>query len=217
MIVNEEAVQHILHQVEPVILVAATKYVSEKEIEKLEANGCMYFGENRVQSFLEKYDQYHGKGHWHFIGTLQRNKVKYIIDKVELIHSVNTLALISEIEKQAAYHNIQMHILLEINVAEEETKQGFSIDEIDDALQLCICSPHIVVDGFMMMAPFVEPEQTRLYFKKLKNLLIQYKHKYPQCPLQDLSMGMSNDFQIAIEEGATYVRIGRALFQEEKL
>jgi len=213
MIVNEQAVKAILNEVGSEHLVAATKYVDEKEVEKLENLGVLYFGENRVQAFLEKYEKYHGKGHWHFIGTLQSNKVKYIIDKVDLIHSINTLKLIKEVEKQASKINKVMDILLEVNIADEETKQGFDTNDIIEAMNLIKECPHIHVKGLMMMAPNIDPEDTRIYFKKTKQLLDELKEKYPEYSLDVLSMGMSQDYKIALEEGSTFVRIGRALFQ----
>ena len=215
MKVNKQEVKRILEEVSPAKLVAATKYVDETQVEELEKCGCLYYGENRVQAFLEKYELYHGKGHWHFIGTLQRNKVKYIIDKVELIHSINTLALIKEVEKQASKNNLVIHVLLEINIADEESKQGFDQNQVIEAMNLVEECPHIIVDGLMMMAPNIEPEETRVYFQKTKELLNSLKQQYPQYPLQELSMGMSQDYKIALEEGATIVRIGRALFQDE--
>lgn len=213
MRVNENAVQEILKEVGNQHLVAATKYVDEKEIEKLEELGVQYFGENRVQAFLEKYEQYQGLGHWHFIGTLQCNKVKYIIDKVELIHSVNTLKLIKEIEKQANKIQKDIDILLEVNIADEESKQGFDQKDIFEAMNLIHECPHIHVKGLMMMAPNIDSEETRIYFKKTKELLETLKNKYPEYSLDTLSMGMSQDYQIALEEGSSFVRIGRALFQ----
>ena len=214
MKVNSKAVKEILNSISPVTLVAATKYVGVNEINELEALGCLIYGENRVQAFLDKYEKYQGNGRWHFIGTLQTNKVKYIIDKVDLIHSVNTLSLIKEIEKQASKHNINIHILLEVNIADEQSKQGFDQNDIYDAMNLCLECPHIIVDGLMMMAPYIEPEQTRVYFRNTKLLLNVLKDKYPQYPLNQLSMGMSNDYPIAIEEGATMVRIGSSLFED---
>lgn len=213
MIVNEQAVKDILNEVGSEHLVAATKYVDETEIEKLEQLGVKYFGENRVQAFLEKYEKYHGQGHWHFIGTLQSNKVKYIIDKVELIHSVNTLKLIKEIEKQANKIDRKIDILIEVNIADEESKQGFDISEIDEAMNLIQQCPHIHLRGLMMMAPNIDPEQTRIYFQKTKTLLDSLKQKYPEYKLDILSMGMSQDYKIALQEGSTFVRIGRALFE----
>lgn len=215
MIVNKEAVESILNEIKPATLVAATKYVDVHEIEELEKCGCLYFGENRVQAFLDKYEKYEGKGHWHFIGTLQSNKVKYIIDKVELIHSINTLKLIEEVEKQAKKHDLKVHVLLEVNIADEKSKQGFDKNQIREAMNLCVKCPHIVVDGLMMMAPNIEVEETRIYFKNTKQLLDELKQEYQQYPLKELSMGMSQDYKIALEEGATLVRIGRALFKDE--
>ena len=214
MKVNSKAVKEILNSISPATLVAATKYVGVNEINELEALGCLIYGENRVQSFLDKYEKYHGKGRWHFIGTLQTNKVKYIIDKVDLIHSVNTISLIKEIEKQATKHSLNIHVLLEVNIADEQSKQGFDQNDIHDAMNLCLECPHIIVDGLMMMAPYIEPEQTRVYFRNTKLLLDDLKQKYPQYPLNQLSMGMSNDYPIALEEGATMVRIGSSLFED---
>lgn len=215
MKVNQQAVSDILQSVQPATLIAATKYVDETQIEELEKCGCMYYGENRVQALLDKYEKYHGKGHWHFIGTLQCNKVKYIIDKVELIHSINTLKLIKEVEKQASKHDLMMRVLLEVNIADEESKQGFDQNDIKEAMDLCLQCPHIIVDGLMMMAPNIEVEDTRIYFQKTRILLEQLQKEYPQYPLKELSMGMSQDYKVALEEGATMVRIGRALFQED--
>lgn len=213
MIVNEQAVKDILEEVGSEHLVAATKYVDETEIEKLEKLGVKYFGENRVQAFLEKYEKYHGQGHWHFIGTLQTNKVKYIIDKVELIHSVNTLRLIKEIQKQAAKIDKTMDILIEVNIADEQSKQGFDVHEINEAMALLKECPHVKLRGLMMMAPNIDPEQTRIYFQKTVALLNQLKNEYPEYQLDILSMGMSQDYRIALQEGSTFVRIGRALFE----
>lgn len=215
MKVNKQAINNILEEIKPARLIAATKYVDEKEIEELENCGCLYYGENRVQAFLDKYDKYHGSGHWHFIGTLQKNKVKYIIDKVELIHSVNSYGLIDELEKQASKRGIKVHVLIQVNIAREESKHGFEEDEMSQVMEYVRKCPSLIVDGLMMMAPHIEPEDTRIYFKKTKDLLKQLKEKYPEYPLNELSMGMSQDYKIALEEGATLVRIGRALFEEE--
>lgn len=214
MKVNESEVLRILKYIQPANLVAATKYVGIEEINHLETLNCLIYGENRVQDFLRKYEQYNGSGKWHFIGTLQTNKVKYIIDKVDLIHSVNSIKLIKEIEKQANKINKEIHILLEVNIANETTKQGFNEKDILNAMSLICDCPHIIVDGLMMMAPYIDKEATRIYFKRTKQLLDDLKRLYPKYPLNELSMGMSNDYDIALEEGATMVRIGSALFEE---
>lgn len=214
MKVNQESVQNILDDVRPAKLIAATKYVGVEEIKELEKCGCLFYGENRVQAFLDKYKKYRGNGHWHFIGTLQRNKVKYIIDKVELIHSVNSYGLIDELEKQGSKINRRIHILLQVNIAKEDSKHGFNAEEMKDVLSYVEQCSYLVVHGLMMMAPNIEPEETRVYFKRTRELLEQLKKEFPHQPLNELSMGMSQDYKIALEEGATLVRIGSALFDE---
>ena len=213
MIANEEAVKEILAQVKDAKLVAATKYVDYHEIEKLEALGVKYFGENRVQAFLEKYEHYHGNGEFHFIGTLQTNKVKYIIDKVTLIHSIASYSLIDEVEKQARKHELKMPILVQVNVAKEESKHGFEVEEIEEVFDYLKKCPHLEVKGLMMMAPNINHEETRVYFKQTKELFYDSKNKYPEFPMSEISMGMSNDYHEAMECGATLVRIGSALFK----
>lgn len=213
MDVNELAVKEVLGGINGAKLIAATKYVGVEEINKLEKLGVKYFGENRVQAFLEKYENYHGNSEFHMIGTLQPNKVKYIIDKVTLIHSVDSYSLIKEIEKQAKKHNLIMDILIQVNIAKEESKHGFEIEEIEEVFDSLINYPHVNVRGLMMMAPNIEPEQTRKYFKQTQDLLVRLKNKYPSYSLTELSMGMSNDYQIALEYGATMIRIGSALFK----
>lgn len=214
MKVNNKETVRILDEVKPAKLVAATKYVGVEEIEELEKLGCLYYGENRVQAFLDKFEKYKGQGHWHFIGTLQRNKVKYIIDKVELIHSVNSYGLIDEIEKQATKKKIKIHVLLQVNIAKEESKHGFNEEEMEDVLDYITKKESIVVDGLMMMAPNIDVEKTRVFFRKTKELQEKLAILYPQYPLNELSMGMSHDYTVALEEGATIVRIGSALFNE---
>ena len=194
-------------------LIAATKYVGIDEINKLENLGVMYFGENRVQAFLEKYQKYNGNCKFHMIGTLQPNKVKYIIDKVDLIHSVDSYSLIKEIEKQANKHNLVMKVLIQVNIAKEESKHGFKVEEIEEVFDTLKNYPHIEVKGLMMMAPNIEAEKTREYFKLTQDLFNKLKIKYPEYSLTELSMGMSNDYKIALEYGATMVRIGSSLFK----
>lgn len=215
MIVNTEETKRLLEAVKPAKLVAATKYINEKEVEKLEDCGVTIYGENKVQDFLKKYEDYHGKGVWHFIGTLQTNKVKYIIDKVKMIHSVANYRLIDEIEKQAAKHDLVMDILLQVNIAKEESKHGFNEEEMKEVMEYVKTKPHINPKGLMMMAPNIEPEETRKYFKATKDLLTQLQKDFPEYQLTELSMGMTHDFKIAVEEGSTMVRLGHALFSEE--
>lgn len=149
-----------------------------------------------------------------FIGTLQRNKVKYIIDKVDLIHSVDSYELLDELQKQAHKNKLIVHILIQVNIAREESKHGFDENEIVQVMEYMKKCPSLIVDGLMMMAPNIEPEKTRIYFQKTRDLLKEMKKQYPDYPLHELSMGMSHDYHIALKEGATLVRIGRALFQK---
>lgn len=213
MIVNETAVKQILNEVQPATLVAATKYVDEKEIEKLEALGVQCFGENRVQAFLDKYEKYYGQGDFHFIGTLQPNKVKYIIDKVKLIHAVDRYSLMKEIEKQAAKHDLVMPVLIQVNIAKEESKHGFEVEEIDEVFNSLKDYPHVKVRGLMMMAPHIESSETERYFKMTQELLQRLQKDYPMYQLDQLSMGMSNDYHEALKHGSTMIRIGSALFK----
>ena len=213
MIVNEEAVKKILEEVKPAKLVAATKYVDVKEIEKLEKLGVTCFGENRVQAFLEKYENYHGNGEFQFIGTLQPNKVKYIIDKVTLIHAVDRYSLLKEIEKQAAKRDLEMPVLIQVNIAKEDSKHGFEMEEIDGVFSNLKDYPHVKVRGLMMMAPHIESSETEKYFKMTQELLQRLQKEYPMYQLDQLSMGMSNDYHEALKHGSTMIRIGSALFK----
>ena len=213
MIVNEEAVKKILEEVKPAKLVAATKYVDVKEIEKLEKLGVTCFGENRVQAFLEKYENYHGNGEFQFIGTLQPNKVKYIIDKVTLIHAVDRYSLLKEIEKQAAKRDLEMPVLIQVNIAKEDSKHGFEVEEIDEVFSNLKDYHHVKVRGLMMMAPHIESSETEKYFKMTQELLQRLQKEYPMYQLDQLSMGMSNDYHEALNHGSTMIRIGSALFK----
>ena len=213
MIVNEEAVKKILEEVKPAKLVAATKYVDVHEIEKLEELGVTCFGENRVQAFLEKYEKYHGNGEFQFIGTLQPNKVKYIIDKVTLIHAVDRYSLLKKIEKQAAKRDLEMPVLIQVNIAKEESKHGFEVEEIDEVFNSLKDYPHVKVRGLMMMAPHIESSETEKYFKMTQELLQRLQKDYPMYQLDQLSMGMSNDYHEALKHGSTMIRIGSALFK----
>ena len=214
MIVNEEAVKKILEEVKPAKLVAATKYVDVHEIEKLEELGVTCFGENRVQAFLEKYEKYHGNGEFQFIGTLQPNKVKYIIDKVDLIHSVDSVKLAETIEKEAAKHNLTANILIEVNVAQEESKFGLKTEEVLPFIEKIANFKHIKVCGLMTIAPFVDnPEENRQIFANLHKLSVDINEKnIDNVYVNILSMGMTNDYEVAIEEGATMVRVGTGIF-----
>lgn len=178
--------------------------------------GAREFGENKVQEIMEKYDKLPGDINWHLIGHLQRNKVKYIIDKVKLIHSVDSLRLAEEISKEAVKHNCHMDILLEVNVAQEESKFGFTCEEVIEAVESIAKLPDITVTGLMTIAPFVEnPEENRGVFQKLKKISVDIEAKnIDNVYMRDLSMGMTGDYEVAVEEGATFVRVGTGIFGE---
>lgn len=211
--VNQKRVNEIINEIKPATLVAATKYASIEDLYELEKVGVTIFGENQVQSLLEKYKNYNGKSKFHMIGTLQTNKVKYIIDKVNLIHSVANYRLIDEIDKQSKKHNKNMDILIQVNIAKEDSKHGFLEEELDDVFEYLKNKSNLNPRGLMIMAPNIDPEKTEIYFKKAKELLNTLKNKFSNYNLTDLSMGMSNDYQYAIKHGATLVRVGSLLFE----
>lgn len=211
--VNQKRVNEIINEIKPATLVAATKYASIEDLYELEKVGVTIFGENQVQSLLEKYKNYNGKSKFHMIGTLQTNKVKYIIDKVNLIHSVANYRLIDEIDKQSKKHNKNMDILIQVNIAKEDSKHGFLEEELDDVFEYLKNKSNLNPRGLMIMAPNIDPEKTEIYFKKAKELLNTLKNKFSNYNLTDLSMGMSNDYQYAIKNGATLVRVGSLLFE----
>ena len=178
--------------------------------------GAREFGENKVQEIMDKYDKLPQDINWHLIGHLQRNKVKYIIDKVKMIHSVDSMRLAEEISKEAVKKSVHMDILLEVNVAGEESKFGFSCEEAAKEVENIAALPGIPVQGLMTIAPFVEnPEDNREVFRKLKKLSVDIASKnIDNVFMRDLSMGMTGDYEVAIEEGATLVRVGTGIFGE---
>lgn len=198
---------------EEVLLVAVTKNQDVTSIQKVIDNGIIHIGENRVQELIKKYDEIKG-AKWHFIGNLQRNKVKYIIDKVYMIHSLDRLPLAKEINKQAAKLNRIMPVLVQINIAKEATKSGLAYEEAVEFIEGLKDYPYLRVMGLMTMAPLVDnPEKVRPYFKQMKDLFDQLKGKnFPHTDIKYLSMGMTNDYEVAISEGSNLVRVGRAIF-----
>ena len=198
---------------EDIIMLAATKTVDVDSINYAISKGIDYIGENKVQELLSKYDGI-SPVHKHLIGHLQTNKVKDIIDKVELIHSVDSLKLAKEISKQALKKNLFMDILIEVNIGDEESKWGFKPDEIEDALREISLLPNIKVKGLMAIPPICEEsEENRKYFKEMYKLFIDIgTKKIDNVSMDILSMGMSDDFDVAVEEGANLIRLGTALF-----
>lgn len=197
-----------------VTLVAVSKTKPVSMLQEVYDLGIRVFGENKVQEIRDKYEALPADIEWHMIGHLQTNKVKYIIDKVKLIHSVDSLRLAETIEKEAEKHNCTADILLEVNVAEEESKFGLKTEEVIPVYEKILQYSHINVRGLMTIAPFVEnPEKNRPIFADLHKLYVDIKRKnIDNGTMSILSMGMTNDYEVAIEEGATMVRIGTGIF-----
>lgn len=197
-------------------LIAVSKFRSIEELEEIVACGLTELGENRVQELLQKYPVFEGRVNWHLIGTLQKNKVKYIIDKVSLIHSVDSVSLAEEIEKQAAKKTLTANVLLQVNVAKEESKHGFDEEELEEALPKLAQLKHVRIRGMMVIAPDIEnSEYLQKLFEKSRNIfdnLMKKTQNYDNMDIEILSMGMTNDYETAIECGSNMVRIGRALF-----
>ena len=199
---------------EEVTLIAVSKTKPVETLQEAYDLGVRIFGENKVQELTAKYEALPKDIHWHMIGHLQTNKVKYIIDKAELIHSVDSLKLAETIEKEAAKHDLIADILVEGNVAEEESKFGMKMEEVIPFVEKVSAFPHVRVRGLMTIAPFVEdPEENRSIFADLHKLYIDIKKKnHDNDTVSVLSMGMTNDYEVAIEEGATMVRVGTGIF-----
>ena len=199
-----------------VTLIAVSKTKPLPMLESIYQAGIREFGENKVQELCEKQEALPSDIHWHMIGHLQRNKVKQTIDKACLIHSVDSIRLAKQIEEEAAKRNKIMPILIAVNVAEEESKFGITIPETEAFVREISVYPHILIKGLMTIAPFVEnPEDNRIYFYNLKQLFVDINQKNIDNVCMDiLSMGMTNDYEIAIEEGATHIRVGTGIFGE---
>ena len=197
-----------------VTLIAVSKTKPVEMLWEAYDAGCRDFGENKVQELLDKYEVMPKDIRWHMIGHLQRNKVKYIVDKVFLIHSVDSLRLAEEISKEAVRKNVTVNILVEVNVAGEETKFGTSCDEAKQLVRDIAKLPNVCIKGLMTIAPFVDNgEKNRQYFRNLKKILVDIiQENIDNVNMETLSMGMTGDYPVAVSEGATYVRVGTAIF-----
>lgn len=199
-----------------VTLIAVSKTKPVSDIEEVLTTGILDYGENKVQELSDKYEVLPKNIRWHMIGHLQRNKVKYIVGKVELIHSVDTYRLAEEINIQAKKQNVIVPILVEVNIAHEESKFGISAEDAILLVEEISKLENIRIKGLMTIAPYVEnPEDNRLYFRKIKQLSVDITNKNIDNVLMEiLSMGMTGDYMVAIEEGATMVRVGTGIFGE---
>ena len=201
---------------EEVRLIAVSKTKPVSDIEEVLTTGILDYGENKVQELSDKYDVLPKNIRWHMIGHLQRNKVKYLIGKTVLIHSVDSLRLAEQIEHEAAKADTIMNVLIEVNVAGEESKFGTTCNEAIELVRAVAALKHVKIKGLMTIAPFTDnPEDNHIYFKKLKQLSADIKSKnIDNVDMDELSMGMTGDYEVAIEEGATMVRVGTGIFGE---
>lgn len=197
-----------------VTLVAVSKTKPVEMIREAMETGTVDFGENKVQELCEKTEAIPEPLNWHLIGHLQRNKVKYIVDKAHLIHSVDSLRLAEQINLEAEKKGIICPVLIEVNVAKEDSKFGVFPEDTLALVTEISRLPHVKVKGLMTIAPFVEnPEENRIHFRNLRELNIDIKSKnIDNIDMDILSMGMTGDFEVAIEEGATHVRVGTGIF-----
>lgn len=212
----QDACRSVGRDPEEVTLIAVSKTKPVELLQEAYQAGARDFGENKVQEIMDKYPQLPSDIRWHMIGHLQRNKVKYIVDKAAMIHSVDSLRLAQTIEQEAAKHDVQVPILLEVNVAEEDSKFGLKMDEVLPLIEAIAEFPHIRVCGLMTIAPYVEnAEENRMFFRQLKKLSVDIEAKnINNVNMSVLSMGMTGDYQVAVQEGSTMVRVGTGIFGE---
>ena len=194
-------------------LITVSKQISVDRIEEARAAGAVVFGENKIQDAIPKIEQMEAEGiFWHFIGHLQKNKIKFLDERFDLIHSVDSFELAEKIAKHYHSENRVQRILLQVNVSGEAAKFGMEPKELEKQMAEFFQLQGIQVEGLMTIPPFdSDPENSRRYFSRLRELREQYE-KQNELPLNELSMGMSNDFEVAVEEGATLVRVGTAIF-----
>ena len=210
----EEACKKVNRDPDEVTLIAVSKTKPVEMLKEAYEAGARVFGENKVQEIVDKYDQMPSDVKWHMIGHLQRNKVKYIVDKVAMIHSVDSLSLAETIEKEAEKKNVVVPILIEVNVAEEESKFGLKPEEVLSFIEQIADFSHIQIKGLMTIAPYVEnAEENREIFRELKKLSVDIAAKnINNVTMSVLSMGMTGDYMVAVQEGATMVRVGTGIF-----
>lgn len=214
----ENACRNAGRNFDEVTLIAVSKTKPVSMLMEAYEQGQREFGENKVQEILEKYEIMPKDIHWHMIGHLQRNKVKYIVDKVVLIHSVDSLRLAQEISREAVKKNLTVSVLIEVNVADEESKFGVSAEDTLPLVRQIALLPGICIKGLMTIAPYVEnSEENRQYFKILRQLAVDITRKnIDNVSMNILSMGMSGDYEVAVEEGASLVRVGTGIFGERQ-
>lgn len=200
-----------------VTLLAVSKTKPLEDLEKAYKVGIRDFGENKVQELMSKEENFHKDVRWHFIGKLQTNKVKYLVSKVFLIHSLSSIKLLNQIEKEFGKHDQMANVLIEINIGMEDSKSGILPNEIDELIDEIEKCSHVKAKGIMVIIPKGTSKSNREYFKKTKNIFEKYKkNNYKNVTMEILSMGMTHDYSEAIEEGSTLVRIGTGIFGERE-
>jgi hypothetical protein len=209
-----EACQRVGRDPKEVTLIAVSKTKPLSDIEEVMKTGCVDFGENKVQELCDKEENVSKPVNWHLIGHLQTNKVKYIVEKAALIHSVDSLKLAQCIQKEAEKKGVVVPVLIQVNIAEEDTKFGLAKEEVLGVIEEVSKLSNVKIKGLMTIAPFVDdPEENRVHFQNLHQLFIDIKEKtINNVDMEILSMGMTGDYQVAVEEGATMVRVGTGIF-----
>lgn len=201
-------------QVDEITLIAVSKTVEPELIEASIQMGVLHLGENKPQEIVRKQPLIKGPVQWHMIGNLQSNKVRQIVDKVAMIHSVDSVKLATEISKRATALDLVMPVLLQVNIGDESQKGGLDVTTVEAAAREIADMPGLKIQGLMCIAPYLEePEAVRPYFRKMKSLFEHLKEiEYNGIDMVHLSMGMTHDFEVAIEEGATMIRVGTGLY-----
>lgn len=210
----EDACRRAGRNTDEVLLIAVSKTKPVSMIEDAMKAGAVDFGENKPQELRDKYEVLPKDLNWHMIGHLQKNKIKYVISRACLIHSVDTVELAEAINREAGKTDRIVPVLMEINIGNEESKFGITVEDAEENLRKMAELPNLTIKGLMAIAPFVEePEENRGYFKQMKRLLddLNAKEILPE-PMTELSMGMTGDYEVAIEEGSTMVRVGTGIF-----
>ena len=212
----KKACEKVGRDVNEVTLIAVSKTKPYTAIEEALPTGVKDYGENKVQELCDKYEILPKDIKWHMIGHLQRNKVKYLVGKASLIHSVDSIRLAEQIEKEYAKADEIANILIEVNMAQEESKFGITSEETEQLVREMAKFPHIRIKGLMTIAPYTDnPESNRVYFRNMKKLSVDIENKnIDNVSMSVLSMGMTGDYQVAVEEGATLVRVGTGIFGE---
>ncbi|BDR67402.1 YggS family pyridoxal phosphate-dependent enzyme [Clostridium tetani] len=195
-------------------LIAVSKTKPIEDIDKAYNLGIRDFGENKVQELVEKIDKFQKEDiRWHLIGHLQRNKVKYIVGKVYLIHSLDSIRLLKEIERKYKDEDKVAKVLIQINIGEDENKYGIKVEELEDMIKACEECSHVKIEGLMTILPMEDSEICKRYFKQMKKIFDDLKNRsFKNIEMKYLSMGMSGDYKIAIEEGSNMIRVGQGIF-----